>query len=315
MGELYGETNIATGEFSDGLVPTLVRKAKQDETLDKHWIIFDGPVDSLWIESMNTVLDDSKTLCLVSGERIKIPATITMLFEVQDLAQASPATVSRCGMVYIEPVHLGWTPIIDTWSTSFKQQIPTYADDIIVNIKRIIGELLPFMREECIEMVPSVDLNLVQSCLNLIGSLLREDLISSRMPEDAEKLVNLYIAFALSWSLGANIHDKSRKAFEKKFKFVMETLDVEYPDDSSIYDYCIDDELCEFVPWLKRVPEYSYDASIPYFNILVPTIDTVRYKYVLDKLVRSGHHALFTGETGVGKTVIVQNYLMNPPKD
>ncbi len=121
MGELYGETNIATGEFTDGLVPTLVRKAKTDETLDKHWIIFDGPVDSLWRESMNTVLDDSKTLCLVSGERIKIPPTITMLFEVQDLAQASPATVSRCGMVYIEAIHLGWLPIIETWSETFKE--------------------------------------------------------------------------------------------------------------------------------------------------------------------------------------------------
>ena len=312
MGQLYGETNTATGEFTDGLVPTIVRKAKQDETLDKHWVIFDGPVDSLWIESMNTVLDDSKTLCLVSGERIKIPATITMLFEVQDLAQASPATVSRCGMVYLEPIHLGWQPIITSWAVGFREQLPSYAEDVISNTERIIRDLMPFIREECTEMVPSVDINLVNSCLNLINSMIKEELISSRMPEDAEKLVNIYLAFCISWSLGANIHDNSRAKFERKFKFCVETLDVHYPDEGSIYDYCIDDDVCQFVTWLKRVPNYEYDSKLPFFNILVPTADTVRYKYVLDKLMRTGQHLLFTGETGVGKTVIVQNYLMNP---
>jgi len=38
-----------------------------------------------------------------------------MLFEVQDLAVASPATVSRCGMVYFTTDELGWFPFIDCW--------------------------------------------------------------------------------------------------------------------------------------------------------------------------------------------------------
>ena len=61
---------------------------------------------------MNTVLDDNKMLCLANGQRIKLPQTFTMLFEVNDLAVASPATVSRCGMVYLDSTSLNWEPIL-----------------------------------------------------------------------------------------------------------------------------------------------------------------------------------------------------------
>jgi len=127
MGELFGETNLLTNEWTEGLVSRLFKDAVAaldgDKPDTKRWICFDGPVDALWIENMNTVLDDNKMLCLSSGQRIKMPETCTMLFEVNDLKVASPATVSRCGMVYMEPVHLGWQPLIDTWYEEMKQEV------------------------------------------------------------------------------------------------------------------------------------------------------------------------------------------------
>ena len=115
MGELYGEVDPNTQEWKDGLASKIMREAAQEQKEDKCWVVFDGPVDALWIENMNTVLDDNMTLCLANGQRIKLRAPMRMLFEVQDLAVASPATVSRCGMVYMTPEELGWRPYVQSW--------------------------------------------------------------------------------------------------------------------------------------------------------------------------------------------------------
>ena len=76
MNELYGSFNLNTGEWTDGLIAILVREAVSDNSDNKKWVNFDGPVDAIWIENMNTVLDDNKMLCLANGERIKLPPTI-----------------------------------------------------------------------------------------------------------------------------------------------------------------------------------------------------------------------------------------------
>ena len=72
MGELYGEVNLDTQEWYDGLASKFIRNAAMEVAEEKTWVVFDGPVDALWIENMNTVLDDNMTLCLANGQRIKL---------------------------------------------------------------------------------------------------------------------------------------------------------------------------------------------------------------------------------------------------
>lgn len=63
------------------------------------------------------------------------------------------------------------------------------------------------------------------------------------------------------------------------------------------------------MPWTDAVPSFQYELGNPYFSILVPTIDTCRYSYLLDVLLQVKKHIFFTGETGVGKSVVIQKYI------
>jgi len=119
MGEMYGEVDPVSLEWFDGLASKVMREAAKETGEERTWVVFDGPVDAIWIENMNTVLDDNMTLCLANGQRIKLRSQMRMLFEVQDLAVASPATVSRCGMVYMTAEDLGWRPYVKTWLKTF----------------------------------------------------------------------------------------------------------------------------------------------------------------------------------------------------
>lgn len=64
---------------------------------------------------MNSVMDDNKLLTLANGERIRLEKYCALIFEVGNLAYASPATVSRAGMVYVDPKNLGYLPYWQRW--------------------------------------------------------------------------------------------------------------------------------------------------------------------------------------------------------
>ncbi|TNJ26530.1 IAD-5 dynein heavy chain [Giardia muris] len=108
MPELYGEFNAVSHDWTDGLIAVTARKVIDPQNAhQKHWICFDSPVDALWIENLNTTLDDNKMICLANGERIRLHSKVNLFFEVADLSQASPATVSRCGMIYFASEFIG----------------------------------------------------------------------------------------------------------------------------------------------------------------------------------------------------------------
>ena len=176
MGELYGEYNEFTQDWKDGLASSIMRGYADREDKNNRWVVFDGPVDALWIENMNTVLDDNMMLCLANGERIKLKNDMRMLFEVQDLAQASPATVSRCGMVYMNIEAVGWRPYMHTWLETQYAEWPTEVTKHIHSLfEHHVEPGLIFIRKSLKEPIPTSDMNAVISLCSLFRALTQEE--------------------------------------------------------------------------------------------------------------------------------------------
>ena len=103
--QLLGHIDIDTREWTDGVLTYSARQVVKEPTSVQSWIICDGDIDPEWIESLNSVLDDNRLLTMPSGERIQFGPNVNFLFESHDLSCASPATISRMGMIFLRSLH------------------------------------------------------------------------------------------------------------------------------------------------------------------------------------------------------------------
>jgi dynein heavy chain, axonemal len=98
VAELYGVLDPDTRDWTDGLLSNIFREINKSLPADRdeaRYLVLDGDVDAVWVENMNSVMDDNKLLTLPNGERIRLQNHCKLLFEVFDLQFASPATISR----------------------------------------------------------------------------------------------------------------------------------------------------------------------------------------------------------------------------
>ena len=323
MGQLYGEFDQETHEWSDGILSCLMREGVEDNTPDKKWYVFDGPVDAVWVESMNTLLDDNKKLCLSSGEIIKMTNCQTMMFEVGDLAFASPATVSRCGMIYMEPGALGLKPLIKSNIENQKKILPPqyseiYDEEISHLSERFIEQSLEFLRKNIKEAVITTNGNLVCSLFKILSGLLVKYEISKdqvvALTTDSSSFqtcLKPFFIFSLIWSVGVTSDNDGRSKFSFWLRSYMNQLKIDaMAEDGLVHDYVFLPETNAWTNWIQQMGDFVINPRAVPNEVIVPTIDTIRNSYLLDVLLRKGYHVLCSGPTGVGKSITVQEKLI-----
>jgi len=337
--EMFGETDKQTQEWVDGIFSTIWAKFNDRNRKDIQWIICDGPVDALWIENLNSVLDDNKILTLANGDRIPMTDNVKLMFEVEDLRNASPATVSRAGIIYVSESDLDWGPVLQSWL----QRKPANISQIFGNCflkyvgtstgPKAYGHLFHFINKQCKVVVASCRVGMIEGCCHLLDGLLATaDLATANVVSLGEELERLFI-YAIAWSVGGLLETEDRKKFTEYFieraggeKFVADkpapVNPPSYPlppltsENDTLFEYMVNTDSMEWERWTTPTWEYPSHLEEPDFsNMLVPTIETTRATFILQKLHSQRHAALMTGSSGTAKTSTALMFFDNMPQE
>uniref|UniRef100_A0A8C6Y8I9 Dynein axonemal heavy chain 10 n=1 Tax=Naja naja TaxID=35670 RepID=A0A8C6Y8I9_NAJNA len=323
--ELYGILDPTTRDWTDGVLSNIFREInKPTDKKERRYILFDGDVDALWVENMNSVMDDNKLLTLANGERIRLQAHCALLFEVGDLQYASPATVSRCGMVFVDPKNLRYRPYWDKWTKDRSKQEKQLLDRLFdkyvpLLIEMIVEGIVDGRQGERMKMiVPQTDLNMVTQLSMMLDALIEAEV------EDPDVL-ECYFLEALYCSLGASLLEAGRGKFDDFIKRIssMSTVNDEMilakPGElpgqlPTLYDFHFDGRTKRWVPWSSLVAQYNHTPEVRFIDILVPTVDTTRTTWLLEKMLKIKRPMVLVGESGTSKTATTQNLLrkLNP---
>ncbi|XP_061762564.1 dynein axonemal heavy chain 10-like [Nerophis ophidion] len=324
--ELYGILDPDTRDWTDGVLSNIFREInKPTEKKERRYILFDGDVDALWVENMNSVMDDNKLLTLANGERIRLQNHCAMLFEVGDLQYASPATVSRCGMVYVDPKNLRYTPYWQKW---LKNKPPKEQEVLDTLFEKYVHSSIDMIVEGIVDgkqgqklktVVPQTDLNMVSQLGMILDSLLDAE-------NQSEAVLECYFLEALYLSLGATLLDDGREKFDGLIKSLSGLTIVtaektlaglgEIPGHlPTLYDFHFDEMRQKWVPWSSLVAKYIHNPDMKFFDILVPTVDTTRTSWILGQLVKIKKSVLLVGDSGTSKTATIHNFLKHQNAD
>ena len=309
---LAGYVHPVTKVVYDGIIAKIMRAFNElsSKTDVPKWMVLDGDIDAEWIESMNTVMDDSCTLTLTSNERIPLTKSMKLLFETSHLHNASPATVSRAGCVFFNEADIGWRPYVQAWAkTMGGQKAASILEQLFEQF--VAPTLSMIAKEKWKHVTPIKDFSIIE----VICRILEEVLTPENCPQDSEKDVyEAYFQFAAVWAIGGPFgSDKGadfRKMFDGYWRTEFAKCAMRFPEEGNIFDYFIDPSTKNGEPkrcahWREITPSYTHDRAEAYARIFVPTLDSTRLLWMGNAMAKLRKPLMFVGNAGSAKTVVM----------
>ena len=319
---LFGALDPITREWTDGVFTRILRTIvdnQRGEMSKRHWIVFDGDVDPEWVENLNSVLDDNKLLTLPNGERISLPPNVRIVFEVENLNFATPATVSRCGIVFFSQntlkfdeivkyhIHdLMHEPIITPTHIMFNEFIDVPQPEMIEmqrKFSEICSPTLYTALEICSSFWKANSKNAVMeippaSCIATLFSLLSASFVSSfRQQQPSNVFLQKSTIFASFWAFALPFNNEYRLKLDKMFHD--EPNFASLLPSSPLTKFVISEEIENWQP----VEEFQFDKGSEDF---VPTTSTEIARKIVQMSTIGDHSVVLCGPNGVGKQSILQ---------
>jgi dynein heavy chain len=259
-------------------------------------------------------MDDNKILTLVSNERIPFTPTMRMLLEIQDMKHASPATVSRGGVLFINETDVGWKPYVESWR---EKMDATAQSTFYLMFSNYFEANCDYFRKSFGFTCPMLDMGFVQSICCFVNALLnfnsKENMEAVRIAgvEDQKMYFEGFFLYSLMWAVGGAVADDKIANYRKVFSSWVKSIakNPKMPDQGDAFDYRYEPSQQNWVHWQQWMIPYNPVVERMYQNIIISNIEIERMKYILSLHVQMDRPVLYVGIAGTGKTTIVKDYL------
>lgn len=296
--KIFGYYDVSKSKWREGIFSILWRKVAKNFSTDS-WLVFDGPVDSEWLENLNTALDDTEVLALANGDRLPFPRNLKIVLETEHLENASPAIASRLGIVSASTATVGYELLVSSWMKTRPEAQRSLLLDIF---DRSFSQIVAMAARVIKPVLDVSTAMLVQNTLRLLEILLSRGRNSNNSDQTAPQLERL-VFYSVCWSFGALVEVDGRTRFEAELKKLL-------PKGSPSQDAgkafeCYIDEKGDWCPETNLDVTWEFPFGADYFDMYVPTSHNALYRNLLGMVIPHKTPILLVGASGVSKTTTI----------
>lgn len=280
---LLGDMDPDTREWTDGVLTAAARQVVREPLEVRSWIVCDGDVDPEWIESLNSVLDDNHLLTMPNGERISFGSNVNFLFETHDLRFASPATISRMGMIFLSDEDVDVKRVVKCWlrrqPEDLQMNLGAWMDDVFYRALEWVLAQKSF----------AIETTMVGTVMNGLSHV-------SACASKGE------FVCALIRGLGGNLDTERRSAFAKE---VFHWSSERPPDLGAPLD--CEFENGRFVPLAPPSYDGVFERKDLEQGTIVKTVSVLRTMNMVSKWIDNMEPFILVGPEGCGKTMLIRH--------